>query len=62
MITHAELKGVTPETLAWWYRHVIGEVEYAGRQWPRYLVWHPLDHMPQLYRAEMAAIETLSSC
>jgi DAPG hydrolase PhiG domain len=45
LINHAELKGVTPEMLAWWYRHVIGEMAYAGGRWPRYLVWHPLDHI-----------------
>jgi hypothetical protein len=44
-IRHAELKGVSPEMLAWWFGHVEGEMEYAGAQWPRYLVWHPLDHI-----------------
>jgi hypothetical protein len=44
-IRHAELKGVTPEMLAWWFRHIEGEMLYAGRSWPRYLVWHPRDHI-----------------
>ncbi len=44
-IRHAELKGVTPEMLAWWYANVVGEMEYAGELYPRYLVWHPLDHI-----------------
>src|SRR5215207_1895528 len=45
LIRHADLRGVTPEMLAWWFAHVEGEMEYAGRRWPRYLVWHPLDHI-----------------
>jgi len=44
-IRHAELKGVTPEMLAWWFGHIEGEMLYAGRRWPRYLVWHPRDHV-----------------
>jgi hypothetical protein len=31
--------------LAWWYHNVVGEMDYAGGRWPRYLVWHPLDHI-----------------
>jgi hypothetical protein len=45
VIRHAELKGVSPEMLAWWYGHVAGDMRYAGACWPRYLVWHPLDHI-----------------
>src|SRR5262245_64954581 len=37
-IRHAELRGVTPEMLDWWYGHVEGEMTYAGGTWPRYLV------------------------
>jgi hypothetical protein len=44
-IRHAELVGVTPGMLAWWFGHVVGEMAYAGGVWPRYLVWHPLDHI-----------------
>lgn len=44
-IRHAELRGVSPEMLAWWYRHVPGTMSYAGKTYPRYLVWHPLDHI-----------------
>jgi hypothetical protein len=44
-IRHAELNGVTPGMLAWWFAHVDGEMDYAGGRWPRYLVWHPLDHI-----------------
>jgi hypothetical protein len=44
-IHHAPLAGVTAEMLAWWYGHVPGTMEYAGEIYPRYLVWHPLDHI-----------------
>jgi hypothetical protein len=44
-IQHATLEGVTPKMLAWWYGHVEGDMEYADAMWPRYLVWHPLDHI-----------------
>jgi hypothetical protein len=44
-IAHAPLEQVTPEMLAWWYTHVPGDMLYAGSTWPRYLVWHPLDHV-----------------
>jgi hypothetical protein len=44
-INHAPLEQVTPEMLAWWYTHVPGDMRYAGSTWPRYLVWHPLDHI-----------------
>ena len=44
-IEHAPLADVTAEMLAWWYRHVPGKMSYAGRMYPRYLVWHPLDHI-----------------
>jgi DAPG hydrolase PhiG domain len=44
-IRHAVLEGVTPEMLAWWYGHVDGLMVYAGATLPRYLVWHPLDHI-----------------
>jgi len=44
-IEHAELVGVAPHMLAWWFGHIVGEMDYAGSIWPRYLVWHPLDHI-----------------
>jgi len=44
-INHAPLENITPEMLAWWYGHIPGTMDYAGETWPRYLVWHPLDHI-----------------
>lgn len=31
--------------LVWWFSHLEGEMEYAGRRLPRYRVWHPRDHI-----------------
>jgi hypothetical protein len=51
-VRHAELEGVTPEMVFWWYGHITGDMRYAGAIWPRYLVWHPLDHIAfQVVRA-----------
>ena len=50
-IQHAPLRGVTPEMLSWWYRHIPGEMAYAGCTYPRYLVWHPLDHIDYVVTA-----------
>jgi len=36
-VRHAELKGVTPEMLVWWYGHVDGDMQYAGQRWSRHL-------------------------
>ena len=44
-ITHEVLHGVSPEMLLWWYLHIEGTMTYAGKTYPRYLVWHPLDHI-----------------
>lgn len=44
-IDHAPLPGVTPADLLWWFTHIGGTVEYGGARVPRYLAWHPLDHI-----------------
>lgn len=44
-IAHDVLKGVTPAMLKWWFGNVVGNMEYLGSVYPRYLVWHPLDHV-----------------
>jgi hypothetical protein len=43
-IDHEPLRGVTPAMLLWWFGNLGGEMPYAGGSYPRYLVWHPLDH------------------
>jgi DAPG hydrolase PhiG domain len=44
-IQHDVIKGVTPEMLEWWFRNIGGEMEYQGKIYPKYLVWHPFDHI-----------------
>jgi len=44
-IRHAPLRGVTPEMLAWWFRNIEGTMLVEGREYPRYLLWHPFDHV-----------------
>jgi hypothetical protein len=44
-IRHAPLRGVTPEMVAWWFENIEGEITVEGREYPRYLIWHPFDHI-----------------
>jgi len=44
-IRHDVLKGVTPAMLGWWFRNIEGTMEHMGQTYPRYLVWHPIDHI-----------------
>jgi hypothetical protein len=44
-IDHQPLAGLTPEMLLWWFTHIGGTMTYAGQVLPRYLAWHPLDHI-----------------
>jgi len=44
-LLHDLLKGVTPQMLLWWFRHMVGTTRYMGGEYPRYLVWHPYDHI-----------------
>ena len=44
-IRHAPLRGVTPEMLSWWFRNIEGTITVEGREYLRYLIWHPLDHI-----------------
>jgi hypothetical protein len=48
-IVHDVLHGVTPAMLAWWFRNLSGTVDIEGRPYPRYRVWHPLDHVEHRY-------------
>lgn len=48
-IKHDVLKNVTPRMLAWWFGHMEGDVEIQGQRFPRYRVWHPLDHVYARY-------------
>lgn len=44
-IEHDIIRGVTPEMLLWWFQHIGGNMTYQGNTYPKYLVWHPKDHI-----------------
>jgi hypothetical protein len=44
-IRHDLLKGVTPAMLGWWFRNFDGTMEHMGQTYPRFHVWHPVDHI-----------------
>lgn len=44
-IEHAPIRGVTPAMLHAWFRNIGGEIAWQGRSYPRYLLWHPRDHI-----------------
>jgi DAPG hydrolase-like protein len=44
-LLHDLIKGVTPQMLLWWFRHMVGTMYYMGGEYQRYLVWHPYDHI-----------------
>lgn len=48
-IRHEVLRGVTPQMLVWWFSNLEGDIALAGQKWPRYLVWHPVDHISVRY-------------
>jgi hypothetical protein len=44
-IRHAPLRGVTPAMIVSWFRELEDTIEIDGREYPRYLIWHPYDHI-----------------
>jgi hypothetical protein len=44
-IEHSPICGVTPKMLLWWFQNLGGEMTYKGKTYPKYLVWHPKDHI-----------------
>lgn len=44
-IDHQPLAGVNPEMLLDWFTHLGETMPYGGQIVPRYLAWHPLDHI-----------------
>ena len=44
-IRHAPLRGITPAMLVWWFKNIEGTLEVEGCTYPRYLIWHPYDHI-----------------
>jgi hypothetical protein len=45
LIDHRPLAGVTPAMLLDWFTHLGGTMTYGDAVLPRYLAWHPLDHI-----------------
>jgi hypothetical protein len=48
-IRHDIVRGVTPHMLIWWFKHLEGDLEIAGRRVSRYRAWHPYDHVHVSY-------------
>lgn len=48
-IRHETVSGVTPAMLVWWFSHLEGTIEFAGRHYDRYRFWHPGDHVHASY-------------
>ena len=48
-ISRDGLKGVTPAMLHWWFCHMAATMMVVGRCYPRYQVWHPVDHMYYIF-------------
>lgn len=44
-ILHDTITGVSPDMLLWWFKNIGGEMYYKGKIYPKYLVWHPNDHI-----------------
>lgn len=44
-IEHDLIRGVTPEMLLYWFQNIGGLITIDGRNYPRYLIWHPIDHI-----------------
>jgi len=53
-IEHQVIRGVTPKMLVWWFQHLEGDMEYAGKKLNRYRVWHPRDHIAIEYAKKNA--------
>jgi hypothetical protein len=44
-IDHRPLPGITPEMLLDWFTHLGESMTYGDEVIPRYLAWHPVDHI-----------------
>lgn len=44
-IRHDVIRGVSPTMLTWWFQHLGETMEFRGQTYPRYIVWHPIDHI-----------------
>jgi hypothetical protein len=48
-IRHDVLRGVSPRMLVFWFSHLEGTIDIAGRRVSRYRAWHPYDHVHASY-------------
>ena len=44
-IEHDTIRGVSPAMLRWWFENLGQTMTYQGTTYPRYLMWHPRDHI-----------------
>lgn len=44
-IEHDTIRGVSPPMLRWWFENLSQTMVYRGTTYPRYLLWHPRDHI-----------------
>lgn len=44
-IEHDIIRGVTPPMLRWWFETLGQTMTLRGQTYPRYLLWHPRDHI-----------------
>ena len=44
-IAHDTIKGVSPPMLRWWFENLGRTMFFEGQEYPRYLLWHPRDHI-----------------
>jgi hypothetical protein len=44
-IEHETIRGVSPQMLRWWLANMSQTMVYRGTTYPRYLLWHPRDHI-----------------
>lgn len=52
-IEHTIVKSVTPEMLVWWFQHLEGDMDFQGKTFNRYHVWHPEDHVHVSYESKL---------
>jgi len=44
-IEHDVIRGVSPQMLRWWFENLSRTMVHRGTTYPRYLLWHPRDHI-----------------
>jgi len=54
-IVHDTVRGVTPAMLRWWFESLGQTMVFEGQTYPRYLLWHPRDHIHWELAARSAA-------